>query len=1024
MTKSKMEKQSKKPLNTFNIKKIVKVFLLSSMLILSILAVAIWFFAVRPAEEYVFSHESEIQELLNKSVGFPVEYKKLEAEWRGFTFRVRLKDVLVYDKPKPVPFMSAKNLDLHANVLQLILNPNLPFKNIAAEDLKIVLGWDPNDELTILGLKGEHLPSSIDIQSVLAGISTQDSFKLKNAEIKWIKLDWSAKQFLSGIFTWDNFSKTQIHFSGNQSLEFNEKAVLPNSKIDFSHHLEKHKTILQIDYAGSILNFVRVWKKGEDTLECGVDFKNFALAPIHQRVELGSFGPAWLQWLIPTLEEGSISRGDLYIKGPMNHLDWKANLKIKNVDFRYDPLWPKIEGGKGEITVDKEVVTIDLDKGNILGTPIESVHATVGPLQGTAPLHVVVDSVLKGRLETGLKFVNASPLRATVGSRLTPINPFGPMALNLHLDIPIVSNKNKSKNKFPNKPEIIKVAGELKTEGAELMLSALDLPVRSVKGEFKFTEEGIFAKDVTALVYNKLFHIDISSEGILAEGLVTADLLQQLFSFPGVHALEGATPFKIHLAKDESLSFESDLLGLESKLPAPLAKTRDQKQSLILTVMPNEKGEKQFTLNLHSLLQAKWMSRLFAVESSSDLKTSPRADAKSFPVSTVNITGNAPKLDIDAWWKFFEKEKSDISSFALQLRVKVQNLILAGLKLENTELQLMTNKSKLLLGLDGPKILGHLDFSVGSKKALDITLINLNFSKGDIESIHSTELFQAKNLIPISFRCQTLKVDETRFGSITVDLNPNHQGYSIQNFTAQTESYVLKGTGAWQLGEKPNTSLKGSIVSSNIEKTFSEWGFNTGIRDSKGQILFNLRWSESPFQFSLKTASGFAELNFKPGRIVGVNPGLGRIIGLLSLDSISRRLQLDFRDLYKKGFIFDSIEGVVNFQKGFAFTNQFAVNGPSAKIDLSGKLDLNTKGLDMQMNVIPKVGSSAPLVATLATGGNPVVGAGVWLIDKLTGSRISQMGIAQHSYRVTGTIDAPDIQELGVTELRKRGSGL
>ncbi len=105
-------------------------------------------------------------------------------------------------------------------------------------------------------------------------------------------------------------------------------------------------------------------------------------------------------------------------------------------------------------------------------------------------------------------------------------------------------------------------------------------------------------------------------------------------------------------------------------------------------------------------------------------------------------------------------------------------------------------------------------------------------------------------------------------------------------------------------------------------------------------------------------------------------------MGLLSLENLlTRRLQLDFSDVFKKGFVFDKLEANMIFKSGIVETDNLFIDGPAAKIKISGIANLSNKEIDLQMLVTPKVGNTLPIAASLATG-NPAIGVGVWVVDK------------------------------------------
>ena len=56
---------------------------------------------------------------------------------------------------------------------------------------------------------------------------------------------------------------------------------------------------------------------------------------------------------------------------------------------------------------------------------------------------------------------------------------------------------------------------------------------------------------------------------------------------------------------------------------------------------------------------------------------------------------------------------------------------------------------------------------------------------------------------------------------------------------------------------------------------------------------------------------------WRAGQFLKADPGLAKLLGVLSLQSLPRRLALDFRDVFSEGFAFDFVRGdVCNIEQG------------------------------------------------------------------------------------------------------------
>ena len=127
------------------------------------------------------------------------------------------------------------------------------------------------------------------------------------------------------------------------------------------------------------------------------------------------------------------------------------------------------------------------------------------------------------------------------------------------------------------------------------------------------------------------------------------------------------------------------------------------------------------------------------------------------------------------------------------------------------------------------------------------------------------------------------------------------------------------------------------------------------------------------------------------------------MLNLFSLNSLQRRLSLDFTDLTKEGFSFDRMKGTFVLTDGNAYTDDFVIEGSSAIIKISGRTGLVSHDYDQLIEVTPQVSSGLPLAGAIA--GGPAVGAAVYLAEKLVGDNFNRM--AQVNYKVTGSWENP-----------------
>lgn len=174
-------------------------------------------------------------------------------------------------------------------------------------------------------------------------------------------------------------------------------------------------------------------------------------------------------------------------------------------------------------------------------------------------------------------------------------------------------------------------------------------------------------------------------------------------------------------------------------------------------------------------------------------------------------------------------------------------------------------------------------------------------------------------------------------------------------------------------------------------------------------IDLNIAWPGRPDQFAAGHLSGEFSVRLDDGVILQNNETaqIFRIFNLLNTDTLQRRLQFDFSDLYEAGIAFDALYGKAKLDNGVLNWNpDLQLAGPSGALRLSGLTNLADETLDMRLVVILPLTQNLPLAAILM-GASPPVGGALFVLDKLLGEPLSKLTSA--TYSVGGTWDNPKV---------------
>jgi uncharacterized protein YhdP len=126
---------------------------------------------------------------------------------------------------------------------------------------------------------------------------------------------------------------------------------------------------------------------------------------------------------------------------------------------------------------------------------------------------------------------------------------------------------------------------------------------------------------------------------------------------------------------------------------------------------------------------------------------------------------------------------------------------------------------------------------------------------------------------------------------------------------------------------------------------------------------------------------GGFNINMEAGQFLKADPGIAKLLGVLSLQSLPRRLALDFRDVFSDGFAFDFVRGDVTIEQGMARTSNLQMKGVNAAVLMEGQADIARETQSIKVLVIPEINvASASLIYSAI---NPLVGLTTFLANVL-----------------------------------------
>jgi uncharacterized protein (TIGR02099 family) len=206
-------------------------------------------------------------------------------------------------------------------------------------------------------------------------------------------------------------------------------------------------------------------------------------------------------------------------------------------------------------------------------------------------------------------------------------------------------------------------------------------------------------------------------------------------------------------------------------------------------------------------------------------------------------------------------------------------------------------------------------------------------------------------------------------------------------------------------GERRRTSMKFRLDIADAGQALARFGMKDIVRRGRGSMEGTVSWVGSPLALDYSSMTGGFHVNVEAGQFLKADPGLAKLLGVLSLQSLPRRLALDFRDVFSEGFSFDFVRGDITIEQGIAATNNLQMKGVNAAVLMEGKADISRETQDLKVLVVPEINAgTASLVATMI---NPAIGLGTFLAQLFL--REPLMKAATQEFHIDGTWSDPRV---------------
>lgn len=757
---------------------------------------------------------------------------------------------------------------------------------------------------------------------------------------------------------------------------------------------------------------------GPGVADLTINLKHTSIKHAARYIPMHAFNDATYHFLQTGLQEGNADSFVMRVRGDLRNFPFpdskdglfKIEARAKDVAIEFDPGWPRIERAQANLLIQGRRLEVYASKAMTAGAALQNVKVVLPDTLADA-LVMEVDGEAADTTQHCLDYIRKSPVSGYLDGYTDGFRAVGDGVLKLHLDIPLDGE------------EPAKVLGSFRFSDNEVDLGASVPLLKHASGELSFTNSALHANNLQAQILGGPARISLKSEGGVlltqATGKLDADSLPKTYRYPLLRHLHGTAEWSTEVRVKDRLAdvvVTSDLQGLSSDLPRPFSKKATEKKSLRFEQRDIDAKNDVISLRYADVINAELM-RTSVVAGRWDIKRGSvmlGAVRKPARADGILIAGDIPEFALEGWsgWSDFpggEGVQPNIANIDLTVG-KVQGF---GNTIHQLNIRGSGRNGLISTRLASKELNGDLIWQPQDQGRLMVRLKSAVLGGGEENVAPVTTQVKkgagqgARGLPEIDVAIERLTWKGRQLGHLEMLLNGDGNDVVMQNLRLTNPDGVFSATGRWSAATD-KTQLNTKLEISNAGKIMSRYGYSEGFKDGSGTLESDLTWAGSPADFNYGSLDGKLKLKTGKGRFLQVNPGAAKLLGVLSLQSLPKRISLDFTDVISPGFQFDSITGEATIEHGLLKTNDFKMVGAAAKITLNGQVDLERETQNLKVRVLPTIGDNVSLLSFAA---GPAVGVSVLLANKILRDPLDKL--VAFDYNVSGSWADPKVERLG-----------
>jgi uncharacterized protein (TIGR02099 family) len=758
-------------------------------------------------------------------------------------------------------------------------------------------------------------------------------------------------------------------------------------------------------------------------------------------------------WMEHAFRSGKILSASALLRGRLGDFPYTGNdgrfqlvAELSDTTLNFSQAWPVAEALSGTVEVEGKELRAHIRNGRFYNAGLTSTDLAIPDILAGEKT-VMIEGRVGGTLHDLTTFIDNSPLHhhAALGE-IRKAMQSGEFDMALKLGIPLKQPGVKAD-----------VGGTIGFINSSLDAPALQLRMDAIHGKVFFTGDLISSEPLSADYLGQPVTITLSGgrtdpahpykvsiSGTSDAPFILDRLVQyvpvnpRLLDYLHAH-VSGATPWTAHLSypQDDTvrllkrLEITSDLKGLKIDLPEPVGKREYASAPIVIDTVLAPDALQEVRIRYKSdiacqlLLDKQAAPKLQQVLLTMNQPRAPAAGKRKFMIS-----GRVDTLAVSEWITFLAAIAEDEDATHPVLNDIEMDLDIAHLDLFHHRYYDVTSKGRKTewgwsFNLDSAELNGDVYYPRNGAGGKQLTLLlNRLHINGDSAAPADGSRFDPGNLPALTVEIGEFNHLGRNLGRLTMQTSKIYNGASIDSFEFRKHGLLITGNGTWLSdGGTEQSKFKINLHADEMNSMFAAFGYDpTAIKGGETDFQLIADWPGTPMEFSLAHLNGRLDMSIKKGQLLDINPAAGRLFGLLSFQTLPRRLLLDFSDLFGKGLSFDAIEGNFDISNGDAYTNNLFLSGPAANLSVTGRTGLAEKDYDQIVTVTPQVTETMPVAGAIFGPVGIGVGAAIYLVGEMFHSLNSNIeGLLQHQYTITGSWENPVVEKIKEAEVLAGG---